>query len=179
MTLPSCALPNEDVSELEKKISDYEKKNLVLEQRLIELENKQVNDIDTSSTTEKNTKKITKTQKETPYKGENYITISNPKDEVSIYEEPLEIRGIVSPNVTKINVYSTHFQMSSEVDTPKTVEQILQPFQTGDSEFNFKAMRSFENLSPGTNEYEFKAFFQDGTEKSDKIVIYFISPDKY
>lgn len=103
------------------------------------------------------------------YTGASYITLNSPANETSFHEEPIVFKGIVSPDTTKIVVTWTHeaFGQTSE-DVYK-----LQNFKYEDTTFKYSAKGSYDNLRQGTNNYEFKAYFDDGDVKTANVQIFY------
>lgn len=102
------------------------------------------------------------------YVGDNYITLNSPANDTNFTEEPIIFTGVVSPNTTKVVVTWEPPTNGEANDVYK-----LQSFNYGDSSFRYSAKVSYNNLAHGTNKYEFKAYFDDGTTKSTNIQIYY------
>ena len=98
------------------------------------------------------------------YKGENLITVDNPSNKITISKEPVQFKGTVSPNVTKIVVTQTYADDLSIASAADIYE--LKNFKAGDEEFSYGASRDWDNLNYGENYYEFKAYFEDGSTKT-------------
>ncbi len=111
------------------------------------------------------------------YDGENYIQINSPSSEETFFEGPIQFIGEVSPNVEKITVKASGFIEESgnmiEFDDVYT----LQNFQYGDTTLSYSADFEFNNLFVGTNEFTFTAFFDDGTEESVDLTLYFLNQE--
>ncbi|MFA5948603.1 MAG: hypothetical protein WC806_06625 [Candidatus Gracilibacteria bacterium] len=108
----------------------------------------------------------------TDYTGDNYITLNSPLNEASFTEEPIVFTGVISPNTTKILTNWTGIYPVGD-DSPLTDSYKLQNFKYGDTTFKYSAKVSYKNLLNGTNKYEFKAYFDDGTTKSANVQIYY------
>jgi len=144
-----------------------------LSQKIDDLQKQLDEKADTSTTTDTtaDTTDTTITPTDTPYTGDNYITLNNPANEASFTEEPIVFNGIVSPNATKILVT----WKSSTLGQVYNDAYKLQNFKYGDTTFRYSAKFSFNNLIQGSNKYEFKAYFDDGSTKSANVQIYYTS----
>jgi len=109
---------------------------------------------------------------ETPdYTGANYVTINSPDPDSDFHEQPVVFDGVVSPNTKKIIVTAT---IPAGMGTPQSTDvYTLQDFKSGDADFIYRASMEWDNLSFGTNEYEFKAYYDDGTTSSAYITVFF------
>lgn len=116
-------------------------------------------------------KKVEEEKKPEAYTGENYITLSNPSNNSDIYEEPIIFNGVVSPNTTKIVVTASN-GVPGDMMYYKDV-YTLNDFDYGDSTFVYRAKVEWSNLSFGTNNYEFTAYFDDGSKKSANITVFY------
>lgn len=107
------------------------------------------------------------------YTGANYITIDSPENEEILHELPIEFIGVVSPNTTKIIVHASGGEFVGmgiqEIEDTYT----LQGFDYGDTSFVYRAKPEWNNLALGTNDYEFTAYFDDGTNKTANVSIYY------
>ncbi len=148
------------ITELEKKVADLEKT--------------------ASDKTKTSTTTTTTTATEKTYTGANYITINKPENEATIAEEPVIFTGVVSPNTKKITVTAK----IGDPDCPTTPgicspynEDVytLKDFKLGNDSFIYRAKKDWNNLQHGTNEYVFKATFDDGSVKTTTRKIYFTS----
>lgn len=122
----------------------------------------------------------TATTVEKEYTGANYITINKPENEGTFHEEPLVFTGVVSPNTKKITVTAKIGNPNCDANEGICVEYhedvyTLQDFTPGDDSFIYRAKIEWNNLQFGTNEYVFKATFDDGSSKTTTRKIYFIS----
>ncbi|MBI5754425.1 hypothetical protein HZA40_04755 [Candidatus Peregrinibacteria bacterium] len=97
---------------------------------------------------------------------ESSISVNNPKDGDKISQDPITFSGAVSDGATKIVVTANGGTKNEDVYT-------LTGFKKGDKKFSYKASKSFSNLVNGSNIYEFKAYFSDGTVKATKVTINF------
>ena len=112
-----------------------------------------------------------------PYTGDNYVTLNSPANESDHHEEPIIFNGVVSPNTTKIIVTAT----GGDPDTGPDMLGMpyyndvytLQEFKSGDTSFTYRASMDWNNLTWGTNDYEFKAYFDDGTTSATYTTIFF------
>lgn len=148
-----------------------------LEAKIEELEGKieELGSSDKAESSEENEVKV-KT-----YGGTNYITLDSPKDEYGTHEEPVVFSGSVSPNTTKIVVSAVGGDPKCTDDFDgmcigRYYEDVyrLQGFNYGDDSFVYRAKSKYGNLSYGTNDYEIKAYFDDGTTKIVNVTVYFI-----
>jgi outer membrane murein-binding lipoprotein Lpp len=126
------------------------------------------NDTNTDSTDTTDTSDTTDTT-DTAYIGDSYITLNSPANESSFTEEPILFNGVVSPDTQKI-VVTWKAAAQASGDTYQ-----LQNFKAGDTSFKYSAKVSYLNLSHGTNNYEFKAYFDDGSTKSTNVQIYYVA----
>lgn len=117
------------------------------------------------------TKALTDSKK-TAYTGPSYIVLKTPNDEQTFYEEPINFSGTVSPDAIKIVVKQSTTQVT-DGPIPNSDVYTLQNFKPGAATFSYQAKNSFNNLYAGTNEFQFTATFVDGSQKSDKVKIYF------
>ncbi len=106
-----------------------------------------------------------------PYVGANYITINSPDPDSDFHEEPVIFEGIVSPNTKKIVVTATIPNYVGGM--PGVDVYTLQEFKLGDKIFTYRASVEWDNLEYGTNEYEIKAYYDDGTTESAYITVFF------
>lgn len=157
---------DEEIKKLEEKLSDLEKKleeKSVEEEKVVEKEEK-----------EKKDEEVVKTYK---YTGDNYITLNSPANESTILEEPIVFKGVVSPNTKKIVVKASGGVYGGGVDNPgfPYYEDVytLKNFNYGDSSFVYRAKVEWLNLTYGSNDYEFTAYFDDGSTKSTRVSIYY------
>lgn len=107
------------------------------------------------------------------YVGENSISLSQPSSGNGFMVQPIELKGTVSPNVNKIVVKAwrsagdyTRFSYGPYAYEGYQDVYTLQNFKPGDSTFTYKAAENFSNLSVGPNNYEFTAYFDDGSTKT-------------
>lgn len=108
------------------------------------------------------------------YTGDNYITMKSPNNDDSFHEQPVVFTGIVSPNTKKIVVTATFTEMSMDPNAEEVIDvYTLQSFEYGDPSFTYRASMEWNNLSWGTNEYEFTAYFDDGATESANLTIFF------
>lgn len=167
LALSGCASPSGN-SNKDTQIEDLSQKIDDLQKQLDEKSDPVVTTEDTKiDTTDKTPTPPTPTTppKTTTYKGDNYVTLNNPINETTFSEEPILFNGVVSPNTTKILVTWN--------GTDGNDVYSLQNFKYGDTSFKYSAKVSYNNLEHGTNKYEFKAYFDDGTTKSTNIQIYY------
>lgn len=117
--------------------------------------------------------KVTETIKEFEEKvQEGYITLKSPSNEATFYDDTnIVFKGIVSPNTSKIVV--TWKGPGSIIGEPTEDVYRLQSFKYGDSSFKYTAKVSYYNLGMGSNKYEFKAYFDDGTTKTANLTIFY------
>jgi len=112
-----------------------------------------------------------------PYTGDNYVTLNSPANESDHHEEPIIFNGVVSPNTTKIIVTATGGDPNTGPDMlgmPYYNDvYTLQEFKSGDTSFTYRASMDWNNLTWGTNDYEFKAYFDDGTTSATYTTIFF------
>ncbi len=147
----------------------------------ISLLEKEINNLKQVSEVEAEEAAEVEEQEETAYTGSSFITISSPANEERVMEEPVTFTGTVSPNTTRIVVVATKKGITMDLDsehatgqTPKTDTYELSDFKKGDTSFTYRAKKDWNNLVMGTNEYEFKAYFEDGNSKSEKRTIFFM-----
>lgn len=111
------------------------------------------------------------------YTGANYITINSPDPDSDFHEEPVIFEGVVSPNTKKIVVTATGGTKGAGEDflgTPYYQDvYTLQEFKLGDANFIYRAKMDWDNLTWGSNEYELKAYYDDGTTSSAYITVFF------
>ena len=105
------------------------------------------------------------------YAGTNYITINSPNPDSDFHEEPIIFEGVVSPNTNKIVATATLTTLDPSM--PIVDVYTLQEFKLGDANFTYRASMEWNNLLYGTNDYEFKAYYDDGTTSSAYITIFF------
>lgn len=116
----------------------------------------------------KKVEEISKPVEKPKIEDSNFIKLSDvPANGSTINKLPLILTGKVSTNVTKIIVTAT-----SESGKYNDVYQ-LNDFKAGSSDFTYRASTDWENLWNGTNTYQLKAYFKDGTSKDVKIKITF------
>lgn len=113
-------------------------------------------------------------EEEPAYEGANYITVTSPENEADFHEEPVEFKGVVSPNTEKIVVTATIPAMDMDPNAPNVVDvYTLQEFKFGDSDFIYRASMEWNNLNYGTNEYDFEAFHDDGSTSTAHLTVFF------
>lgn len=148
------------------------------DKKIAELE-KKVTELEKTATDKTKTSTTTTTEK--TYTGANYITINKPENEGTFHEEPVVFSGVVSPNTKKITV-------TAKIGDPNCVppydgicvqyhEDVytLKDFKLGEDSFIYRAKIDWNNLQYGTNEYVFKATFDDSSVKTATRKIYFTS----
>ncbi len=153
------AKKDEEIKKLEEKVEDLESK------------------IEEDKKTEED-KKSEEEKKPEAYSGENYITLNSPSNNADYYEEPIIFKGVVSPNTKKIVVTATN--AIDGVDPDNTMGYYndvytLNDFDYGDSSFTYRAKMEWSNLFFGSNNYTFTAYFDDGTNKSAYVTVYYTS----
>lgn len=94
---------------------------------------------------------------------DQYIKIVNIEDNSTLFDQPIEFKGIVSSNTQKIVVTAT----GKDIYT-------LNEFKYGDGNFTYKASTQFGNLELGSNEYIFEAFFDDASTQSIKLTVFYV-----
>ncbi len=107
------------------------------------------------------------------YTGANYITIESPDPDSDFHEEPVIFEGVVSPNTKKIVVTATIPSGDMGNSMPRVDVYTLQDFKVGDANFIYRAKMDWDNLFFGTNDYEFKAYYDDGSTSSAYITVFF------
>ncbi|MFA6992397.1 MAG: hypothetical protein WC269_03925 [Candidatus Gracilibacteria bacterium] len=167
LVLSGCNLTADD-SGKDEQIEDLSQKVDDLQKQLDDKTDTDVTD-DTTDTTDDTADDTADDTTPDSYTGASYITLNNPTNDASFTEEPILFNGVVSPNTTKILVTwnSTAFGQTYN-DAYR-----LQNFKYGDTAFKYSARISYNNLMQGTNKYEFKAYFDDGTTKSANVQIYY------
>ncbi len=96
---------------------------------------------------------------------ESFITLDSPKDgsEFYDYDVPIEFKGKVSADTKKIVVKAWqedgYFEGYEDIYT-------LQNFEQGDTSFTYRVSEDWSNLARGPNNYEFTAYFDDGTTET-------------
>jgi len=111
------------------------------------------------------------------YSGANYITLNSPQNEATMSEAPVIFSGVVSPNTTKLVVTASggNKDCSDGEMCFHYWEDVyrLQDFNYGDKSFTYRANEDWDNLKYGSNDYEFKAYFDDSTVKSTHLTIFY------
>ncbi|MBU1151501.1 hypothetical protein KJ632_01585 [Patescibacteria group bacterium] len=107
------------------------------------------------------------------YNGPNFITINSPQTDDVIHEEPIIFTGVVSPNVTKLEIKAVGGPGGLGGSEGYTDNYMLQDFKYGDDKFSYRASQDFHNLMYGTNNYTFKAYYEDGSTKTSVVSIFF------
>ena len=135
-------------------------------------------DDESESDEEEMDEEVTEADEPEPYTGPNFITIDSPENDQTFYEEPIVFSGVVSPNTEKI-VVTASAERDTNPDGPivgHSYEDVytLQQFSLGDEEFTYRAAGDWLNLTNGSNNYEFTAYFDDGTTKSAYLDIYYV-----
>lgn len=95
------------------------------------------------------------------------ISITSPKQNPTITEEPVKFVGAVSSNTKKIGVKAAN-QVGTKVD-----DYMLTNYKAGDTTFNYGASVAWNNLKEGSNTYIFTAYSGDGGSASTSITIYY------
>lgn len=101
---------------------------------------------------------------------ESFIELDSPKEgkEFFTYDVPIEFKGRVSSNTTKIVVKAWqeggYFEGYEDVYT-------LKGFKHGDNSFVYRTKKEWGNLARGPNNYEFTAYFDDGTTQTVDVSI--------
>ncbi|MFH1533701.1 MAG: hypothetical protein ABID64_02110 [Nitrospirota bacterium] len=117
---------------------------------------------------------VVEEEEEPGYTGANYITITSPDPDSDYHEQPIVFEGIVSPNTKKIVVTATIQAMDMNPDALDVVDvYTLQDFKYGDANFVYRSSMEWGNLFYGTNDYEFKAYYDDGKTSSAYLTVYF------
>jgi len=160
MSLSSCALSSD--KEMENKFLYYETRISDLEQKIERLENKENSVLEQDNV------------ESTVFTGENYLKVLDPVNEITIFEEPIEFNGMVSPNAEKIVVTAKSYSSENGISKEQNDIYTLKNFKKGDSSFRYKASQEFNNLSFGSNHYEITAFYDDGTTITKNLNIYLI-----
>ncbi len=173
----------------EEKIKQLEDKISTLENQISENEgaNEDLATKDVENPTEeaKDKENIDKEKQEPPveekkievYEGPNFIKINSPANNAGMSKQPVVFTGEVSPNTSKIIVVAS----SDGPDGPvKYNTYQLQSFKEGDKNFKYSARIDWGNLKSGQNYYEFTAYLNDGTTKSEKITInYYVGENSF
>lgn len=102
--------------------------------------------------------------------GDQYIVVKNPKHNQTLSNEPVIFTGMVSPNTKKVVVNA--LVLSNQGKTYNAIYTI-KDFRLGDTEFEYTSKLDWKNLTVGTNNYKFTAFFEDGSQKSTSVTIYY------
>jgi hypothetical protein len=130
---------------LKAELNDSSQKLLQVEENIVDFE-----DVQVSSTGETEI-------------ADKYIKIVNIEDNSTLFDQPIEFKGMVSSNVKKIIVTAT----GKDIYT-------LNEFKYGDGNFTYKASTQFGNLELGSNEYSFEAFFDDGSTQSVILTVFYV-----
>ncbi len=161
------------IEELEEKVEALEKNN---EEEKEEKEEK-VEDVETEVEEKEEVKKEEQVVKKVEYTGANYITINKPANDETFYSEPVIFTGVVSPNTKKITVTAkfTNLEDGTGLGEGPITEDVytLKDFKQGDTNFTYRAAVKWGNFGPGTNKYEFAAFFADGTKRTANVTVYY------
>lgn len=166
-----------EIDELEKKINELESK--LSEKNEVEEKDEETSDkkteIDSKSASDEKSEVKTVVEK---YTGASYITVNKPQNEASLTEEPVIFSGVVSPNAKKIVVTSKSGDPACNPNQSLCLEYhednyTLKEFKLGDDSFIYRAKRDWKNLSEGTNDFTFKAYFEDGTTKTTSLTVYY------
>lgn len=164
---PTVEPDSDEIAELREKIEELEEK--------LEEKEEPAEEEDPAEEEEEAEEK-----KAEPYTGANYVTVDSPDNEFTTHEEPIVFKGSVSPNANKIVVTSSGGDpwCGAYADGPcfAYYEDVytLTGFKYGDDTFTYRAKFEYDNLTYGTNEYEFKAYFDDGTTKTANRTIYYV-----
>lgn len=163
------------IQELQDKITISNEQIKTLQDKITDLEAQLPASPTTPSTTTPDTTQPATPAKNAVYTGPNFIKLSSPANEASFTEQPVVFKGTVSPNTTKIVVTA---KMSFPVGDDPPAEDIykLQNFKYGDTTFKYSAAEKYNNMICGSNNYTFIAYFDDGTTKETKIVVYYTDP---
>lgn len=179
-TLTACSINFSDdsdekdakITELEQKVADLEK--TVKPATTVTDDDAEVKD-DTKVDETPAKDDVKDEPKVSDYTGPNSLILSSPLDQADYTTEPIVFAGTVSPNTAKIVV--TARTGISIGDNPRNEDIYrLQNFNYGDKTFKYTAAQKYNNLSHGSNEYTFTAYFDDSTTKSVKVTIFYSDP---
>ena len=182
VVLSGCEFFNDSESTVDVELAEDQTKIEELEIKIAAQESQLENGEEVPEEVDEDPAEVKKeeSEKEEPvevnYTGASYITLNSPTNEVTLHDEPVEFKGVVSPNATKIVVTAKSYGLVMGEGIQLLNEDIyrLQRFEYGDTTFEYGASFKWDNLEYGTNEYEFKAYFDDGTTKSTSVTVYFV-----
>jgi len=101
---------------------------------------------------------------------QNFISIISPDHNDIITTEPLVFEGAVSDNTEKIVVSALVISNDGVI---YNALYTIKDFKLGDKEFTYSAKSEWKNLVKGTNNYQFTAYFKDGTTQSTSATVYY------
>lgn len=162
LLVPACAPQETDDEELDALRQQVEALEEELEEQTEELE----------STVEEVEEVEEPVVEEEEYTGENIIQLVNPTNSERFHEEPITFTGTVSPNVEKIVATAYYYEGFDSSERSMDVYTLTQ-FTPGDTTFTYRAKMDWNNLGYGANDYMFTAHFNDGTQKSVSVTVYF------
>jgi hypothetical protein len=101
------------------------------------------------------------------YDGASFITLTTPSNNEALESLPIIFSGIVSPDTNKVVVSAE----GGEGDSAYSDVYTLNDFNVGDESFTYRAKPDWDNLLNGLNDYQFTAYFTDGSEANAYISI--------
>lgn len=104
------------------------------------------------------------------YNENNFVYITTPDHDDIVYAEPLVFEGVVSKNTEKIVVSALVIGQDGLI---YNALYDIKSFTPGDQEFTYSAKTEWKNLIKGTNNYQFTAYFKDGSSKSTSVTVYY------
>ena len=165
----------EEVDELREKLEEFKKSSTVGEKKEPAAESDKDNeeedddadsdDSDEDADAEEEVEEVVKASVEK--EKENFITLTSPDGKETVSSLPIVFTGKLSEGATKLVVTAEGGEGSDSYTDVYT----LQDFKKGDTTFTYRAKPAWDNLAPGLNEYEFKAYFENGETESAFISV--------
>lgn len=159
---------NDQIDTLKEDLKKMKEEQAQAEKDAQEEDTEKEEDKKTEEPKKEEVKKEETKKEEAEYLGPNFIDITTPETETYHHEVPVMFKGKVSPNTTKIKVKAT------SPTSPKVDDYVLSQYKAGSTSFSYGAKPEWNNLQLGTNNYEFTAYFKDGTSKTTNYTIYYV-----
>ncbi len=169
---------DEAVEELQSKVDELKDEVVEDDEESKNEDEKDIEESEEKEVVKEETKDVEKEVEKAPkYTGESFISLSSPKSEETFSEVPIIFKGTVSPNTTKIVVNGTGGTKDEACDgicfPYYNDTYTLKDFNLGDKTFVYRAKEDWKNLTMGSNDYTFTAYFENGTSSSVKLKIYY------
>lgn len=180
LLVPACDAPsdNSGLLESDKEIEELEEQVQQLEEQLQEKEELEQDEKEQEKLVDEEIVEEVEPVviEEVKYTGENTIKLVSPTDGENFEKSPITFTGTVSPNTTKV-VATAYYYASFDSNQRSTDVYTLTQYKAGDTSFTYRASMDWDNLGFGSNDYMFTAYFEDGTQKSVSVSIYYDHPE--